>query len=279
MLSETTATFDVRPGVYEDMPAETYFAIRAVSASLLKRFILETPEDAKALLDGILKSDDACMRKGTAIHAALLEPESFDSRYAIGPEVNRNTKEWKAFAAECESRNVEPMKPSEQVDILTMRDRIWQQPLLASALRASDKRELSIVWNDDATGLLCKARIDLYSTRRRVLTDVKSTSDMMRFEKTAWDNGYHIQLAWYPRALRAVELLVNSIGIIAVEQGAPWKAAMFEPDEQWFMAGHSEIERAMPSLVECMRSGVWPGVMKNNQPVALRVPAWANKGA
>ena len=110
----TATEYTLGPGIHRDILAEDYHAIKAVSATFLKRFLLDTPAHAKAMLDGLLDEESSAMSKGTALHAALLEPELFKTSFVIGPEVARNTKEWKAFAAQHPGRDL--FKPSEMQD-------------------------------------------------------------------------------------------------------------------------------------------------------------------
>jgi len=258
------------PGIHRNIPAEDYFAVRAVSATFLKRFLLDTPAHAKAMIDGLLDEDTSAMSKGTALHAALLEPDLFASSFVIGPEVARNTKEWKAFAAQHPGREL--FKPSEMQDIIGMRDALWSDPYCAKAIKACDERELTIIWTDKETGVLCKARIDLYSTRSAMLLDVKTTGDLSRFDKTAFDQGYDIQIAHYCNALAAVGLTAKTAGFLCSEQSAPWLPDIYQPSGEMLAGGFDLIARAMPLVLQCHMSGRWPGYRTDNKARRLGVP-------
>lgn len=277
-MSTSTAPFTLAPGVYDDLSAEAYHSIRAVSATVLKTFVRKTPAHAKALLDGRMKDETSAMARGTALHSALLEPGQFEKSYRVGPEVNRNTKEWKAFAAECEAAGVEPMKPSESLDVLGMRDALWAEPSVRKLLLACDRRELSIVWNGPH-GLLCKARIDLYSTASRCLLDVKTTGDgdEEKFKATAYRMGYHLQLAHYASALAAHGLPCRSTGFLVPEVKCPWVPCIYQPNADMFRAGRDAVETALADLARCEESGVWPGYMADGRPVALALPKWSTE--
>lgn len=259
------------PGVYRDVPAEKYHAIRAVSATFLKRFLLDTPAHAKAMLDGLLDEESSAMNKGTALHAALLEPQVFAATYAIGPEVRRNSAEWKAFVAANPDR--EPIKPSENADVLGMRDSIWADAYCAKAIKACDCRELTILWEHE-TGILCKARIDLFSTRSAMLLDVKTTGDLSRFERTAFDQGYDIQICHYCNALTAHGMAPKTAGFLCCEQSAPWLPDIYQPSGEMLAGGFDLIDRAMPLIAQCFDSGKWPGYRTDNKAKRLDVPAY-----
>ena len=258
------------PGVYRGVPAEKYHAINAVSATFLKRFLLDTPAHAKAMIDGKLKEESSAMSKGTALHAALLEPEMFAATYAIGPEVRRNSGEWKDFVAA--NPDKECLKPSENEDVLGMRDSLWNDPYCAKAIRACDQRELTIIWNDEATGILCKARIDLYSTRSKMLLDVKTTGDLSKFDRTAFDQGYDIQICHYCNALTAAGMTAKTAGFLCSEQTAPWLPEIYQPSGEMLAGGFDLITRAMQCVKDCHLSGNWPGYRTDNKARRLDVP-------
>jgi exodeoxyribonuclease VIII len=272
----TTSVLPVGPGVYEDMSAEAYHGIRAVSATALKMFARKTPAHVKALLDGRLSEETSAMAKGTALHAALLEPGRFETAYRVGPEVNRNTREWKAFAAECDVDGVEPLKPSESADILGMRDAIWADPSIRKLLLASDRRELSIVWRGPH-GLMCKARLDLYSTKYGAVLDVKTTTDasIEKFEAGAFRMGYHIQLGWYARAAVEAQLMTRMTGLLAVETKVPFLPCIFQPAADLLARGDEEIRGILPRWARCEESDIWPGYSPDGRPVTLAIPKFA----
>lgn len=267
------------PGVYPGMSSELYHSVRAVSSSALKAFILKCPLKAKAVIEGRVREETATMKKGTALHAAVLEPDSFNQVYRIGPEVRRNSNEWKDFAKQCEAEGVEPLKPSENEDIIGMRDSLWSEPGVAKILRACESRELSIFWNDPDTGLYCKARLDIYGERIAALLDLKGTGNAKPedFERTAHNQGYHIQIPWYTRGARAVGLAVKMSGILAVEFEADYTPCIFQVSPSLFTRGMTEIQNALPALAECQSTGQWPGYMPDGRPVELNAPRWADK--
>lgn len=264
------------PGVYEGMDFDQYLAICAVSSTMLKAFILKSPRAAKAVLDGSDKPESRTLVIGTAEHAAVLQPDEFDRIYKIGPDVNRNTREWKDFDARCEAMGWLALKPAEYRCVLTMRDNVLAEPWAAKLLNACDRREMTILWNDAATGLACKCRIDLYSTRTGVMPDLKTAADASQdeFEKAAARYGYPIQLPWYARGLQSANLPCNAVGFIVVENQPPHDVMVYSPDMDWFVYGEGAIQRAMVRLADCFEKDEWPGYMHGRKPATLTLPRW-----
>lgn len=259
------------------MSADDYHAVRAVSSTALKAFILKCPARARAVIEGRVKEETASMELGTAVHTAVLESDAFESLYRIGPECNKNTKEWREFAAACYIDGVTPLKPSENEKILGMRDSLWNDPGVSKILRACESRELSIFWIDSDTGLYCKARIDIYGARVGALLDLKTTGSAGQhdFARTSFNQGYHIQIPWYTRGARAVGLDVKMSGILAVETVPDYTPCIFQIPPATFALGATEIQKALPRLAECFATGNWPGYMKDGRPVDLNAPQWA----
>jgi exodeoxyribonuclease VIII len=80
---------------------------------------------------------------GTLLHAALLEPDEFAKRYAVGPDVSRATKEWKAFAEANKGRAC--IKPDQHTDAWRQADAIRALPEIRDALRKG-RAEVSAYW-------------------------------------------------------------------------------------------------------------------------------------
>ena len=98
---------------------------------------------------------------GSAVHCAVLEPEEFGKRYAVGPRVDRRTKqgkeEWEAFLQTSEGFI--------QLDseTATLCERIMEAvrkfPAAKYLLNAGEAEKV-IEWTDEAIEVDCKARPD-----------------------------------------------------------------------------------------------------------------------
>jgi exodeoxyribonuclease VIII len=211
--------------------------------------------------------------KGSALHASILTPDEFDSLYAVGPDVRRNSKEWKAFEESHPGKEL--LKPSESADVLGMRQSIERNALAARLFATATEREMTLVWTDNDTGLRCKARADLYGNG--LLIDLKTTSDARtdKFCRWAFDFGYPLQFAWYWRGLIACGLACESIAILAVENTAPWNVVVFEPSIDWFVHGEKQLRSILPDFVACRQTNNWPGYVRDDSIQTLTLPSWA----
>ena len=84
------------------IPNEEYHARPGVSASMLKSMASGWRSfEAEYITKTAPRKESAAMALGTAVHAALLEPEAFADEYAVIPEEcsDRRTKAYKEWAA------------------------------------------------------------------------------------------------------------------------------------------------------------------------------------
>ena len=179
----------MKPGIYPDLADDIYRATKAVSCSVLKRFA-EAP--AKALVPS---KDSEAMTAGRLIHSALLEPHKFEDRYARTDLDRRGTKAWQAAEEEAGCRQL--LKQDEFDKLATIRDAVMSHPTARELLAPGLEPEASLFWRDDATGLLCRGRVDGLRRDQRLIVDVKTTVDASppEFVKSAGNYRHHWQEA------------------------------------------------------------------------------------
>lgn len=274
-LMDDTTPIITKPGIYHSLPFDQYLAIRAVNASTLKAMARHSPKHALACFEGRDIETTPSLMKGGATHAAILEPEKFASEYAIGPEERRNSNAWKSF----EAANVGKlcMKPSEAAEVTGMRTAIWAHHFAPKLLVEMDWIETTIVWRDADTSLLCKARLDLYSTAHKILADVKTANDVSpkKFGAACHDLAYHLQLAWYARGLGELGKRVDQFGILGLESSEPFDVVVYQPPATWLNDGMMLADRALLNFASCLKDKHWPGYSGDQPFITLELPRWA----
>ena len=141
-------------------------------------------------------------RLGEALHAFLLEPESFDAAYlALDGSVPAGRR-----LSEDEAHRREWLSPEQIAGLRWVREAVnaYSKAPLAQWLRQGEK-ELSIYWSDES-GARWRARPDCFT--QDVILELKSTSDVRpdAFSRTRDRLGYDLQAAHY---LEAVERLTG----------------------------------------------------------------------
>jgi len=278
MTNETMQADALAPGVYPDTPMDVYHTWPAASNSRLSR-LLRSPAHLRAYLDEPQADTDA-LRHGRAIHAAVLEPDDFKARFACSPAgLDRRTKagkeEWAALCDEFGEANV--LKAAEWDMCLRIRDNVHAHSTAHGMITGPGEVELSMLWTDRASGVLCKARWDRHSPELAggAIVDLKTTKDASprAFERAIVNFGYHRQAAFYLRGAKARHLPARHFSIIAVEKTPPYAVAVYRITEGVVDAAAEQIDALLKLYAECLDRGEWPGYPDEVRDISI--PAWA----
>jgi hypothetical protein len=250
-------------GLHTNLAPETYFGLEnRVSKSVLMAHRL-SPAHA---LHTMHKSTDQTpsMRLGSLVHTLILEPEKLASRYAVGPEAARNTKEWKEWAAN-QDEKLELLKVSEFEEARAMTAWLDTKPTIARLINGPGPVEASILWTetDAITGIAIdfRGRPDKIRTDLEVLIDIKTTADISdrAIERTIHAFGYHLQMELYMQGLKAVGAPVSHAVIVFIENKAPHDARAILLDESWLEAARTELVTLKAKHAEALATTKWPG--------------------
>lgn len=268
------------PGVYFDIPDGEYNSWQdSARSSVLSPLARdEPPAKVKYAIDNPKDSTPA-QALGTLCHTAILEPERFLRTFARGPDVKLNTKTGKDEWAKAEADNPgkELIRYHDWMTIEGMVESVWKRPEhehIRNVLLACPEREVTVVWIDEATGVLCRARIDALGFEARMKADLKTTgcAAVGAFENSIPDYGYHIQAALYQRACDVAGWDVEDSLIIAVEKEPPYLATSLELTGPVIAEGDRQLTKALQIYAECEKTGVWPGYRAKTEPASF--PTW-----
>lgn len=279
-MTTAVLTIPTEPGLYPGLSFTDYWQIQAVNHSTLEGF-RRTPAHARELMLHPKESTQA-LALGHAFHLFVLEPSRFGEEYAVVPKVDRRTKEgkaaWAAFEAEHDRKLL--LSEEEFQTYNLMRESVLAHKTAAELLTKAVARELTIVWRDEATGLLCKARLDLVAPFDgwSLIADLKTTRDASErsFGKDLANFGYARQGAWYREGLSAIRQAQRRVAFICVEKESPYCVAVHELDERALEQGERENRAFLDTYARCKETGEWPGYDQGMS--ILDVPAWAMDG-
>ena len=264
-------------GLFYGMDIDKYHASPAISNSGLRDFARSPAHFYGLHLDPDRPApvEKAGQLEGTLAHCAILEPAQFDARYAVGPDVSRSTKEWKAFEA---SQSRQCIKPDQYAAAQAQARAVHQLPDIARILSAGQP-EVSAFWIDPDTGVLCRCRPDWVhpvGNNSVVLLDVKTYSDASpkEFARQVARKGYHNQAAWYSDGYeQASGQHVVGFVFVAVESAWPHAASAVMLDDEGLAKGRADNRLLLDQYARCLAGDEWPGFTPTIELITL--PAWA----
>lgn len=259
--------------------SEAEYHSRPELSSTEARMILDAPakyrwrKDNPPLLDPSDKFD-----VGSAVHSTVL---------GTGYEVvvldfpDYRTKAAQQARDEARDAGKVPVLTEKYAEVTAMAEAVLAHPAARGLFGQDGAAEVSVFATDPDTGVDVRARFDylpaIVPGRRVVAVDLKTTINASKraFEKSVATYGYATQRAWYLDTLRwaagpfehAPELV-----FVAVEKEPPYLTAVHQLPAVWAEQGHKLAAIARRTYVECMTSGVWPGLPDDVQ--LLDQPAW-----
>ena len=166
------------------------------------------------------KDATPAMTFGSAFHAHLLEPDKFNSLYAVAPDVDRRTKEGKLeydkFMYESDGKIV--LTNSDKTKIVNMTEAVYANPIAAELMQQLVATEVYREWQCDGLKLPMRGIIDGIATD--FMLDIKTCTDATpnKFQRDSWNMAYHRQAAIYLDSDHSIK----DFYFIAIEKDAPY---------------------------------------------------------
>lgn len=269
----------MEPVIYDDISNADYHKGPGLSASGLK-LLARSPAHFKYSL----REETPAMKRGTAVHTAVFEPERFFLEYIAAPKIDRRTKDGKTAWAALEDSGKIVLTEAEYADVVGMAAAVKKHSR-AGLLVTGGVAERSIAWeynlvlDDEPTQILLKARPDYIKpiSSGCIVIDLKTTMDARAgaFASDAYRRGYHLQAAHYMRGLTSAECETpRSFVFVVVESEKPYGVMVYQAKQDFINRGHEECIRLYELYARCVRDGVWPQYDEAILPLSL--PAWAN---
>lgn len=267
--------------IIRDLPDGDYFSIDAVSKSSVCD--LEKSAGlyyAKHIAKTYIQETTPAMAFGTAVHTAVLEPLRFAEEYLVQPDFgdarSKAAREAKGeWLLDNEGRTI--LKSAEMEDINGIVKALEANPDTHPYIKAPGDVELAMFWQDEMTGIRCKAKADKV-VRDRVIVDLKTAIDSSPegFAKASGNFKYHVQAASYSYGFsRIYGYLPTKFVFIAVEKKPPYLNAVYTLSDRDIMAGWNKYVRLLQELERRLRLDDWPRVSHTVGETELELPFWA----
>jgi hypothetical protein len=261
--------------VHTMIPFEQYKAIKAVHKSTLSE-MTRSPAHYRWAVDNPSHKSTPTQLMGSLVHCLVLEPHRlYENYYVSETDVRRGTKAWDTLETVAAGRTI--LKASEYADAKAIADAVFAHAKASECLAACEAREATLVWNDPATELLCKARPDALSVQSQVIVDLKTTQSAADgdFARDVLSYKYHWQAAMYLDAARVVYGREFLFVFVAVEKEPPYGVGVYLLSQEFIELGRTQYQRALKQVAECETSGQWP--CYSETAMELPAPAWAMK--
>lgn len=242
------------PGIHHGIPDDEYRQLPGLSSTGVKRML-----DSPAVYDWYRRHPEppkTAFDLGIAVHNRVLG-------VGVGEVVVEgpwNTNAKKEQIAEGRKAGSIPVKPEQVAKADELAEAVRKHPD-ASLLLTGGQPEVTILWDDPATGVRCKGRLDYWHERVSLAVDLKSAHDAhpRRFAKHAADYGYPEQAEHYADGVQALTGTRPRFLHVLVQTEGPPLVAVCDLAE-FADTAQENVRTAVEMYRDCKRSGVWPGI-------------------
>lgn len=207
---------------------------------------------------------------GSMAHCLLLEPEKFDSEYAVAVDLtSRRGNDWKQFRDETAGQGKVPVLAAQCEVAEKMARTLCEHPYVQMLTRAvanvpAAKIEEPLFVQDPATGLYLKAKPDWFVPVENwfFLADLKTAASLAEFRWSFRKYRYDLQLAFYLKVLtlagkRNPKDNVSARFVVIVNQSPYRLVKLFAMLGDRLAKASREVDEALERLAESLATGVW----------------------
>ncbi len=274
-------------GFHADEPYETYRAWPAANSTALKEGYQVTAKRMRAALDGLIGGDSKPRKFGRAVHARLLEPEAYKTRFLLAGDCEAILKSgprkaepcgkaagfydgeaWycgmhqKAYPGAVEPEEYVSQQEAENIERIVVAVKSHEAVRL---LRQRGGCELSFVWERD--GFACKGRGD------KIILDVPKCNDTIidikkmqsgkgdthslqtSIRTYAWD----MQAAFYCSGVEALTGRRPDFRWVFVEDNIPFDVCVVPLTKAMREVGRCKVNTAFETYKRGVEYNQWPG--------------------
>lgn len=284
------------PGIYYDVPFETYMAWNCFSKSMTGYALRSGQHLAAYIKSG--KSTKS-MNLGSVVDCLTLEPHLYGDLFVLQPDMYQSektsgrgankvtetvNKPWNLNSNTCKEikARIEASGKTVISQSMLRLAKACQRSVMAnqeaSEAIAGGKKQVSIVWRDEGdadeegTGILCKGRYDVLHDS---INDLKTTVDASpeAFARTIEKFKYHVQGGTYTAAHKQLTGEQKDWRMIAVETSEETEkplVALYDMlyDDESLVAGRKMFRRALKQVLRYGGKEV-PGYSIYAQPISI----------
>lgn len=264
------------PGVY-DIPAEAYHAERDCLTQSGAKLLL--PPSCPAKFRHWRDNPQPPRTEFDLGHAAHREVLGKGQELAVLEYRDWRTKAAQEDAAKARSAGKVPLLAADWLRVQAMARALRTQ--VPGLFGPDGHTEQVIVWNDDTTGVTCKAMLDWWrrprGTARAMVVDYKTCADASpgAVARALHTYGYHIQRAHYLDGIRALGIDERpAMVFVFQEKEPPYLVNVIQADPTAVSIGEALIRQGREVYRDCLAADLWPGYHTGDVP-EVGLPRWA----
>ena len=266
-------------GFHTDIPFEDYCQLKLLNASTIC-YGLVSLKHLKAALDGEISKDSSDMNVGRAIHARLLEPELYRTKYKVsrgceaplqsgarkgqlcGSKAKALLPSGKFACGKHTDQEASPdlLSAEEAENVEKAAQAVMAHPVVR-LLRQEGGYETTAVF--DREGVPCKMRMDKWIPGHPAIVDVKKIRSgrgtLWTIEKDILDYHYDAKAAWYVEGAKILTGVAPAFVWIFVEDSAPHDVRVIQADPETLAIGAAKVNDVFLRYRRAVEENVWPG--------------------
>jgi len=262
-------------GMVEGMSFEDYKKVPAINQSSLKELYFKSPRHYEASKNEEDEEESDALKIGRAVHAAILEPDSFREKYCIsrpGLKLNRKADKDEYLGVIANNPGKEIIRGELFEAIKLMSIALARKPIISQLLQ-NGIAEVSLFWIDSATTLPCKGRVDYYLPQFSIMVDLKTSisAGAEDFQNSLLRYRYYWQPFWYMSGFKHIfNIEIESFVFLVIEKKIPFENSAFRIDFETIEMGKQECGEAIKKYLDCKIKGEFSGYVDAVQDLRLK---------
>lgn len=218
------------------------------------------------------------MLLGSLVDDLLFLPDA--KRFAVAPRCDRRTNagkaEWASFSAAAAAAGQYVVPGDVHETAQAMVASLLASPYARDLLTLAGPGQAPIIWDDEETGMPCRALLDKLVPELGLVVDLKTTTDLRpeKWSKKILDFEYHCQAAWYLDAAIRLTGTPHGFAHVVISTVAPYEVAVYELEMRAIELGAARNRDALAALAKCLETECWLAPYEQ-APMVVGLPHWA----
>lgn len=193
---------------------------------------------------------------GSAAHALALGDEVFSEKYAVLPFDSRRTNEAKQWEADQRASGKKVITGDDLLAIQELIKNLKTHPLIQAGIFDGEP-EVSLIWQDEITGLWIKARPDALQLNGQVIADLKTcaSASIIDCHRSITKYAYHQQIALCIEGVeRLFGVTATDAVLIFAEKTAPFHVQPIFLDEDCLYWARMQNRRGIDLIADTLKN-------------------------